>query len=177
MMSNSLNPINLGKWIAENRHLLKPPIGNRQIWEGDHDFFVNIIAGPNQRIDYHIDEGEEFFYQIEGDMTLRVIDNGIRRDLSIREGEIFLLPPRVPHSPQRPAGTLGLVIERRRAPDEKDSFVWYCENCGGKIHALEFHLAEFDQIRAAISAFYADREARTCPKCKSVLEVPPSVPA
>ena len=170
----SLSPINIKNWIEEHRHLLKPPVGNKQIWEGDRDFFVNIVGGPNQRTDYHIDEGEEFFYQLEGDMTLRVMEDGRRRDIVIHEGEIFLLPPRVPHSPQRPAGTLGLIIERRRLPEEKDGLVWYCEKCNEKLRELEFQLGDFDQFRATIDGFYASSEARTCRKCGTVLE-PPAV--
>jgi 3-hydroxyanthranilate 3,4-dioxygenase len=171
-MASGLSPINLTRWIEEHRHLLKPPVGNKQVWEGDRDFLVNIVGGPNQRSDYHIDEGEEFFYQVEGDMTLRVMEDGRRRDIVIRQGEIFLLPPRVPHSPQRPAGTVGLIVERRRRADEKDGLVWYCENCDEKLRELEFHLSDFNQFRATIAEFYADREARTCRKCGTVLEPP-----
>src|SRR5687768_10135066 len=106
-----LQPLNFKKWIDEHRHLLKPPVGNQMVWE-DREFIVMVVGGPNSRTDFHIDESEEFFYQVEGDITLRVIEDGQMRDLPIREGEIFLLPPKVPHSPQRPAGTVGLVIER-----------------------------------------------------------------
>ena len=109
-----LQPINFKKWIDEHRHLLKPPVGNQQVWE-DREFIVMVVGGPNSRTDFHINEGEEFFYQVEGDINLRVIEDGKPTDLPIREGEIFLLPPRVPHSPQRPAGTVGLVIERKRS--------------------------------------------------------------
>src|SRR6185295_591667 len=120
-----MTPINFRGWIEENRHLLKPPVGNRQIWE-NREFMVTVVGGPNARTDYHINEGEEFFYQLEGDMNLRVLENGKPVDIPIREGDIFLLPPKVPHSPQRPAGTVGLVIERRRLPQEWDTFAWYC---------------------------------------------------
>src|SRR5256885_12292420 len=105
-----LAPLNFKKWIQEHRHLLKPPVGNAQIWEGDRDFMVTVVGGPNARTDYHINEGEEFFYQVEGDITLRVLEAGKPKDIEIREGDIFFLPPKIPHSPQRPSGTLGLVF-------------------------------------------------------------------
>lgn len=165
-------PINFMRWIKENRQFLKPPVGNKQIWLGDHDFFVNVIGGPNARTDYHIDEGEEFFYQLEGDITLRVVEDDRRRDIMIREGEIFLLPPRVPHSPQRPAGTLGLVIERRRLPHEKDGLVWYCENCGNQLHEICFYLTDFDLFHANVEKFYDNAEARACKKCGAVMARP-----
>src|SRR3954452_24868168 len=132
-MSDRLLPINFRKWIEENRHLLKPPVGNRQIWE-NRDFMVTVVGGPNARTDYHINEGEEFFYQVEGDMTLKVIEDGEKVDLKIREGDIFLLPPKVPHSPQRPANTVGLVIERKRREGELDGFAWFCPQCNHKLY-------------------------------------------
>src|SRR3954463_7276081 len=103
-----LQPLNFKRWIDEHRHLLKPPVGNRQIWE-DREFMVTVVGGPNARTDYHINEGEEFFYQVEGDIKLRVLDAGVPRDIPIQAGDIFLLPPKVPHSPQRPENTVGLV--------------------------------------------------------------------
>ena len=111
---------------------MKPPVGNKCVYE-DSDFIVMVVGGPNSRKDYHFDESEEFFYQVEGDITLKVIENDKPRDIPIRQGEIFLLPPHVPHSPQRPANTVGLVIERKRTPGELDGFQWYCEKCGAEL--------------------------------------------
>ena len=95
-----LMPINFKNWIDENRHLLKPPVGNKVVYENT-EFIIMVVGGPNTRKDYHIDEGEEFFYQLEGDMVLRIMQDGKPMDINIKEGEIFLLPPKVPHSPQR----------------------------------------------------------------------------
>src|SRR4051812_20342475 len=120
----SLIPVNFKKWIDENRHMLKPPVGNRQIWE-NREFMVTVVGGPNSPPGFHVNEGEEFFYQVEGDIVLRVIDQGKQVDIHIREGEIFLLPPRVPRSPQRQGGTVGLVLERKRLPQEMDGFMWF----------------------------------------------------
>src|ERR1700743_2145220 len=111
-----LTPINFKKWIDEHRGMLKPPIGNQQIWQ-DAEFMVTVVGGPNARTDFHINEGEEFFYQLAGAMNLRVLEDGKPKDIPIRAGDIFLLPGSVPHSPQRPAGTVGLVIERKRRPE------------------------------------------------------------
>ena len=123
-----LPPINFKSWIEENRHLLKPPVGNKVVYE-DTELIIMVVGGPNTRKDYHIDEGEEFFYQLEGGMVLRIMENGKPKDLAINEGEIFLLPPKVPHSPQRFKNTIGLVIERKRRNGELDAFQWYCDEC------------------------------------------------
>src|ERR1700750_861871 len=127
-------PINFKKWIDENRHLLKPPVGNQVVYKPDQDFIVMVVGGPNARKDYHYNEGEEFFYQLEGDITLKIIDEGVPQSITIREGEIFLRPRRTPHLPQRPANTIGLVMETYRKPGEKDGFLWFCENCGHKLY-------------------------------------------
>lgn len=168
----TLNGINFRQWIDEHRHLLKPPVGNQQVFENG-EFIVMVVGGPNARKDYHYNEGEEFFYQIEGDMTLKVIDDGVRRDVSIREGDIFLLPARVPHSPQRPADTVGLVIERKRNDDELDGCFWFCEQCGEKLYEEYFPLGNIvTQLPEIMNAFYASEEKRTCDNCGAVMEPP-----
>lgn len=164
---------NLQSWIDSHRHLLKPPVGNAQIWQ-DREFMVTVVGGPNQRKDYHVDPGEELFYQIEGDIVLRVVDDGVPRDLRIRQGEIFLLPAYVPHSPQRPPGTIGMVVERQRRPDEEDRFQWYCEQCGELLYDTHFHLTELTtQLEPVFKAFYGGDEAlRTCAQCGTVMAPP-----
>ena len=160
-----LQALNFKRWIDEHRHLLKPPVGNQQIW-ADREFMVTVVGGPNARADFHINEGEEFFYQLEGDITLRCIEDGQRVDVPIREGEIFLLPPRVPHSPQRPAGTVGLVLERKRAADEKDGFVWFCEKCGNRLYEEHVHVTDLvAQLPPIFNRFYSSAEASTCKRC------------
>jgi len=164
-MKNRLEALNFKRWIDEHRHLLKPPVGNQQIW-ANREFMVTVVGGPNARADFHINQGEEFFYQLEGDMVLRCIDDEQRVDVPIREGEIFLLPARVPHSPQRPAGTVGLVLERKRLWHEKDGFVWFCQQCGEKLHEEFFHLENLvTQLPPAFDRFYGSAEASTCKKC------------
>ena len=121
-------PLNFKKWINDNRDLLKPPVCNKVIWQ-DSDFIIMVVGGPNSRKDYHIDVEEEFFYQVEGDMLLKIIENGKPKDIHIKEGEIFLLPANIPHSPQRFKDTVGLVVEKTRKESELDGFQWYCDNC------------------------------------------------
>ena len=157
-------PLNLQAWIEENRHLLKPPVGNRMIENGD--FIVMVVGGPNARTDYHIDEGPEWFYQLEGEMVLKVQHEGAVQDITIRAGEIFLLPGGVPHSPRRPAGGVGLVVERRRLPHERDGVVWHCERCNHKLHEQFFHLQNIETDLPALFARYqASQALRTCDNC------------
>ena len=169
------HPLNLKTWVTENRALLKPPVGNKMVWM-DSEFLVMVVGGPNARKDYHINEGEEFFYQIEGDIVLRIIENGTPRDVEIKQGDIFLLPSRIPHSPQRPASTVGLVIERQRKEGELDHCCWFCEQCGHTLHDAAFQLIDLGaQLKPIIEAFYSDDSMRTCDKCNTVMEIPTAV--
>lgn len=158
------SPINFQKWIDEHRHLLKPPVANKCIV--DDEFIVMVVGGPNARTDYHYDEGAEFFYQLEGEMVLRVQEEGKARDIPIRAGEVFYLPPRVPHSPQRMAGSIGLVIERRRLAGEKDGLLWFCERCNHKLYEEYFVLQDIENdFPAVFDRFYRSVERRTCDAC------------
>ena len=160
------------KELQEYRDLLKPPVCNRQVFE-ENDFIVMIVGGPNARWDYHLDEGPELFYQIEGDMVLKVIDDGEAKDLVIREGEMLLLPPRVPHSPQRLADTVGLVVERARLPHELDGFMWFCENCSNKLYEEFVYVDDIvGQLPPIFERFYASEEHRTCDRCGTVMPKP-----
>lgn len=164
-------PFNFKKWIDENRHLLKPPVGNQQVFKGNDDFIVMVVGGPNSRKDYHYDEGEEFFYQLEGDIVLKIIEDGKPKDIEIKEGEIFLLPPKVPHSPRRPANTVGLVIERYRRAGEKDGFIWHCENCGTLLHEEYVELTDIvTQLPPIMERFWSSHDLRTCKSCGTVME-------
>jgi 3-hydroxyanthranilate 3,4-dioxygenase len=159
-----LPPFDLQRWIDEHRHLLKPPVGNKCIVDGD--FIIMIVGGPNARTDYHHDEGPEFFYQIEGEMVLKVQDDGVARDIPIRAGEIFYLPARVPHSPQRMPNSIGMVIERRRLAHEKDGLLWFCEKCNHKLYEEYFVLQNIEtDFPPVFDRFYASHEKRTCSAC------------
>ncbi len=164
-------PINFTKWIEENRHLLKPPIGNQQIYKDNEDFIVMVVGGPNSRKDFHYNEGEEFFYQIEGDITLKVVENGLPKDILIQEGEIFLLPARTPHSPRRPANTIGLVFERYRRKGEIDGFIWHCENCGQKLYEEYQEVTDIvNQLPPIMENFWGNLDNTTCKNCGTVMK-------
>jgi 3-hydroxyanthranilate 3,4-dioxygenase len=168
-----LAPLNLQGWIDENRHLLKPPVGNKCVYTEAGDFIVMIVGGPNSRNDYHYNESEELFYQIEGDITVKIIEDGKPRDIHVREGEMFLLPAKIPHSPQRTAGSIGLVIEKKRDEEDTDGMMWFCKNCGEKLHDEYFHLEDIvAQLPPVIKRFNDSLEARTCSTCGSVMALP-----
>ena len=168
----TLHPLNLHRWIDEHRSLLRPPVGNKLIYQ-DSEFIVMAVGGPNARRDFHVDPAEEFFHQIEGDMVLRVVQDGRIRDLPIRAGEILLLPPRIPHSPQRPANSVGLVIERRRRPGELDGLQWYCEHCSNLLYEEQLALTDIEtQFPPVFDRFYASLEHRRCKRCGTVCPAP-----
>ena len=161
-----LGAFNFKKWIDEHRHLLKPPVGNKKVFE-DADLMVTVVGGTNKRTDYHDDPVEEFFYQLEGDMVLKLYDGTEFYDVPIREGEVFLLPAHVRHSPQRPqVGSIGLVIEPKRQTGELDAIEWYCFECEALVHRAEMQLKSIvDDLPPVYDSFYASDEQRTCPKC------------
>jgi 3-hydroxyanthranilate 3,4-dioxygenase len=164
---------NFKAWIKENRHLLKPPVGNQVVYSDNDDFIVMVVGGPNSRKDYHYNETEEFFYQLEGDITLRIIEDGKPVNISIREGEIFLLPRRIPHSPQRPANTVGLVMEIKRNHGEKDGFMWFCDNCSNKLYEEYFELTDIvSQLPPIMDKFYSSTDLHTCKSCGTIMERP-----
>lgn len=172
-MSKLVKPLNFKKWIDENRDLLKPPVGNKQIWK-DGEYIVMVVGGPNGRKDYHYNETPEFFYQIEGDMVLKIIDDeGEMIDVEIKEGDIYLLPSKIPHSPQRKANTVGLVIEYPRPENVKDALEWYCENCGNKLYREEFALDNIETDMPKIfDRYYSDINKCTCSICGTIMEAP-----
>lgn len=168
-------PFNFRQWIDENRHLLKPPVNNKVVYK-DTEFIVMVVGGPNSRKDYHFNESEEFFYQLEGDITVRIQEDGKAVDMSIREGDIFLLPPRVPHNPMRGANTIGLVMERRRREGETDGLLWFCESCNHKLYEEYFTLTDIaNQFQGVFSTFYNSLDLRTCNNCGHVMEPPPVI--
>ena len=169
------SPLNLHAWIEEHRHLLKPPVGNKVVYAGD--FIVMVVGGPNSRTDYHWEEGPEWFYQLEGEMVLRIQEDDAVRDIPIKAGETFLLPPRVPHSPQRLPDSIGLVIERKRLPHEEDGLMWFCEQCNHKIYEEYFHLHNIEtDFPPVFQRFYTSLTLRTCGQC-GYLNPAPTLPA
>ena len=164
---------NLKKWIDEHRDVLKPPVGNAQVYQDTDDFIVMVVGGPNARKDFHYNETEEFFYQLEGSITLKIRENDETNDVVIGEGDIFLCPAKTPHSPRRPANTIGLVIEKKRSSSHTDGLLWFCENCGNKLYEEYFPLEDIvAQLPVVINKFHQSEELRTCDKCDTVMDVP-----
>jgi 3-hydroxyanthranilate 3,4-dioxygenase len=169
--------INFKKWIDENRHLLKPPVGNQVVYKPEQDFIVMVVGGPNARKDYHFNETEEFFYQLEGDIVVKIMDDGRPVDVPIKEGEVYLLPARTPHSPQRGPNTIGLVMEVQRRSGMMDGVMWFCEKCQNKLYEEFFALTDIvQQLPAVMNKFYSNKDLRTCKKCGAVME-PPVMPS
>ena len=164
---------NLNKWIDEHRHLLKPPVGNQSVYVDSGDFIVMVVGGPNSRKDFHYNEGEELFYQLEGDINVRIQEDGKIVDIPIKAGDMFLLPGRVPHSPQRGPGTIGLVIELKRKTEEMDGFMWFCEQCDNKLYEEFANVTDIvAQLPPIMNRFYSDEDKRTCKKCGAVMQPP-----
>ena len=174
-MSKLVSPLNFKAWIEENRHLLKPPVGNKVVWE-DTEIIVMMVGGPNNRKDYHYNETPEFFYQVEGNMVLKILDGNTPKDIHINEGDIYLLPAKVPHSPQRVANTVGLVIEYPRSKKMKDALQWYCEKCHHLLYKKTFKLGNIETDMPKIfDKFYGDEKKRTCKKCSCIMEPPKKI--
>jgi len=171
-----LAPFNLQKWIDENRDSLKPPVSNKNLYKEAGDFIVMVVAGPNARKDYHYNEGEELFYQIEGDIIVRVQENGQAKEVIIKEGELFLLPANTPHSPSRGENTVGLVIERvRKGTDLQDGLMWFCEKCNHHLKTYRFPLENIEKdFIPRFKEFYSSEEMRTCDNCSHIMEVDPN---
>ena len=165
-------PFNLQTWIDENRSILKPPVGNKNLYVDAGDYIVMIVGGPNARKDYHYNETEELFYQLEGDIVVKIQEEGNAMEVPIKAGEMFLLPAKVPHSPIRSEGSVGLVIERvRKGTDMKDGLMWFCDNCNNKLHETYFPLTNIEKdFLPRFRAFYGSETLRTCSNCGAVME-------
>jgi 3-hydroxyanthranilate 3,4-dioxygenase len=164
-------PFNLQKWIDENRDLLKPPVGNKNLYADAGDYIVMIVGGPNARKDYHFNETEELFYQIEGSITVKIQENNKSIDLPINAGDMFLLPAKIPHCPIRSVGSVGLVIERKREANHQDGLLWYCDSCNHKLHEDYFQLNNIEKdFLPRFKNFYESIDLRTCEKCGTTME-------
>lgn len=170
-----IKPFHLQNWIASNRHLLKPPVANKNLYTDAGDYIVMVVGGPNARKDYHYNETEELFYQLEGDINVRIQWDGKAVDIPIGAGEMFLLPARVPHSPVRSEGSVGLVIERvRRDGQFTDGLLWFCEKCNHKLHEVYFPLRDIERdFLPHFRNYYGNPHLRTCNNCNHQMETDP----
>ena len=168
-----LPPFNLTRWIEENRDLLKPPVGNKNLYKEADDYIVMIVAGPNARKDYHYNETEELFYQLEGSIKVIIQEDGERKEMELHAGDMYLHPAKVPHSPVRSEGSLGLVIERKRAGRGfTDGLLWYCDNCNNKLHDVYFELHDIEKdFLPHFNNFYRSEALKTCNNCGTVMPV------
>lgn len=167
-------PFNLQEWIDENRNLLKPPVGNKNLYKEAGDYIVMIVGGPNARKDYHYNETEELFYQLEGDIEVTIQEDGKAVKIPIKEGEMYLHPAKIPHSPARPANTVGLVIERKRESVHTDGLMWFCDNCNNKLHDTYFHLEDVEKdFQPRFREFFNSEKLRTCDNCGEIMETDP----
>lgn len=168
-----LPPFNLNQWIEDNRALLKPPVGNKNIYPLADDYIVMVVAGPNARKDFHYNETEELFYQLEGTAVITIQHEGEKKEMVLNAGDMFLLPAKVPHSPARMENSIGLVIERVRAGRGfTDGLLWFCGNCNSKLHEAYFELNDIEQdFLPHFKTFYKDEHLRTCKNCGETLPV------
>ena len=167
LLHQTFKPFNFQRWIDDNQHALKPPVANKQLFDRQTGMTVMIVGGPNQRVDFHDDPVEEFFYQLKGDIVLKIAEGGVIYDVPIKAGEVFLLPPHARHSPQRPVpGSVGLVVEGTRRATDIDGFEWFCFGCGALVHRVEVQVRDIvKDLPPLFSAFYADGGKRRCTSC------------
>ncbi len=165
-------PFNLNLWIAENRHLLQPPVGNKNIYADSGDYIVMIVSGPNARKDYHYNETEELFYQLEGEIEVVIQEDGKRKTMTMKAGDLYLHPAKIPHSPVRSVNSIGLVIERKRAGKGfTDGLLWFCDQCNNKLHEVFFELHNIEKdFLPHFKHFYNSEKLRTCENCGTIME-------
>ena len=167
-------PFNLFDSIKNNRYLLKPPVGNKNLYVDAGDYIVMIVGGPNARKDYHYNETEELFFQLEGEIIIKTQQDGKCVDIPLKEGEMFLLPAKVPHSPNRSKNSIGLVIERKREPHHKDGLMWFSDQENALLYEEYFHLTNIEKdFLPVFKRFYSDEKLRTCPISGEIMDIDP----
>lgn len=168
-------PFNLHAWLEENRDKLKPPVGNKNLYTESEDYIVMVVAGPNARKDYHYNETEELFYQLEGEIRVHIQEDGRKKTFRLGPGDMYLHPAGIPHSPERAAGSIGLVVERRRDHlDGKDGLMWFCDSCNHKLYEAYFPLHNIEKdFLGHFEKFYGSETLRTCDQCGTVMEADP----
>lgn len=166
-------PFNLNQWLEENRDSLKPPVGNKNLYKDAGDYIVMVVAGPNARKDYHYNETEELFYQLEGNIEVHIQENGKKRTMKLGPGDMYLHPAKVPHSPVRHEGSIGLVIERKRGDlPMEDGLLWFCDHCNNPLHSVYFKLNDIEvDFLKHFKHFYGSEDLRTCKNCHQVMPV------
>ncbi len=171
MTMPTLTAFNFNQWISANQDKLKPPVGTYNVFPAG-DMMVMVVGGPNERTDYHSNPTGELFYQLKGNMYLNIMAEAGQppTQVHIKEGEILYLPPRVLHSPQRPeAGSVGLLVEVKRRPEQEDGLEWFCGRCHHLVFSRYGHLSNIPQdLKDTFDVFYGDAALRVCPNCGDV---------
>ncbi|WP_282786338.1 3-hydroxyanthranilate 3,4-dioxygenase [Flavobacterium croceum] len=168
-------PFNLPQWIEENKQLLQPPVANKNLYIHSGDYIVMIVGGPNARKDYHYNETEELFYQLQGEITVYIQENHQKKAMHLKAGDMFLLPAKIPHSPSRTENSIGLVIERKRENlGLKDGLLWFCDHCNHKLYEVYFELHNIEKdFLPHFEHFYNSEELRTCKHCGTIMATNP----
>ena len=171
MMKKLKAPLNLLQWVDENRDLLKPPVGNKNIYKHESDdFIVMVVGGPNARNDYHYNETDEFFYQLEGNIQIALQVDGEKQVVDLQAGDVFLVPAGIPHSPVRSAGSVGLVVEIKNKEGKKDGLLWFCNHCNHQLHEVYFTLQDIEKdFLKHFRDFYHSETLRTCASCGEIM--------
>lgn len=170
-MSTS-NSFNLLQWVADNKELLQPPVGNKNIYPLSDDYIIMVVGGPNARKDFHYNTSEEIFFQLEGTIYIDIQEDGERKRITLNAGDIYLLPAGTHHSPIRTENSVGLVVERKRKEGmSKDGLIWYCDNCNTKLYEVYFELNNIEtDFLPHFNHFYSSEELRTCTTCSTIME-------
>jgi 3-hydroxyanthranilate 3,4-dioxygenase len=169
---STAKPFNLNKWIEENRNLLQPPVSNKNLYPESQDYIIMVVGGPNNRKDYHYNETEELFYQLEGHIKVHIQEDGKKITMELGPGDMYLHPAKIPHSPERTAGSIGIVVERKRTSDNAtDGLQWYCENCNNLLYEVYFPLRDIENdFQKHFDHFFSSEELRTCTNCGTVMK-------
>jgi 3-hydroxyanthranilate 3,4-dioxygenase len=171
-MRERYSVVDVAAWVAQSEARKgKALMSNERIW--DDGFLVTLFDGPTppERCDFHINTSPEFFYQLRGDMSCRILEDGRFRDFVVAEGEMFMLPALVPHLNARVEGSIGLVIHQSRAPGAREAIVWYCERCCAQLHREDYVFEDLQrQLPGFIRRFLGDEGLRTCKSCGAVLD-------
>ncbi|HTV19447.1 MAG TPA: hypothetical protein VMG12_12265 [Polyangiaceae bacterium] len=168
-----LRPVDVEGWVRRSMAggMPKPLLNFEQFWDGE--LLVRLFDGPTPkgRRDFHINTSAEFFYQLEGSMTCTLVEDGEFNTVTCQKGEMYWIPPLVPHLNQREAGSIGLVIHTQRAPGALHGMAWYCDRCGAQVHRVDYAYERElrDLLAPKLREFAADDQARTCKRCGTVM--------
>ena len=166
-MSNDIRVVDVLRWVEASKERRSDQLLNHDTcW--NRELIVKLFDGPTppDRSDFHINTSPELFYQFEGDVFCRLLRDGKFEDHTIGTGQMFYIPPLVPHLNRRPPGSIGLAVHTERAPGALEAVAWYCESCGHQLHRIDYLFKDLlEQLPPLVRAFLADEDKRTCARC------------